>query len=137
MITLVKIIHLLALMFGAASSFGSLYLGLAKGPHDLAAPDYTNTLRKIFRTFGLIAVMVLWVSGLLLMLFSYGFWIPGTTFGLKIALVILITLHLLYINFMAGNWTRSGGPPKHVTTLSWISAFALIGVVILASITFS
>ena len=68
----IKTLHLLALVFGSAAALGNIYLGLAKGPHDLAAPDYTNTLRKAYRYTSLFAIIVLWLTGLFLLMARYG-----------------------------------------------------------------
>ena len=85
-LSLVKAIHLLALVFGSVAALGNIYLGLAKGPHDLAAPGFNNTLRKAYRYTSLFAIIALWGSGIVLLL-TYGGWVPGFAFTAKILLV--------------------------------------------------
>lgn len=132
-----KVLHLLALMVGSAAAFGNIYLGIAKGLHDPAAPKYTNTLRKIFRVNGLFAIIVLWVTGAILFVSKYGGKVEGGAFHGKMAFVILLTAIILFTNFMAPKWAKNGGPPSYLPALSWVSAITLIIIVILAALTFS
>lgn len=132
MIITLKILHLLALVFGSIASLGNIYLGFAKGPHDLAAPDYTNMLRKLYRRTGLGAVVVLWISGLLMMIGKYGVWVPGFAFNAKIAFALILTAIVLFTNLMAPGWARSGGPPSYLPVLIWISFISLALVVVFA-----
>ena len=136
MIIAFKILHLLALMFGSVAALGNIYLALSKGPHDLAAPAYTNTLRKFYRITGLSAIIVLWASGLLLLFAKYGVWVQGFAFNAKIAFVFLLTAINLFVNFMAPKWARSGGPPSWLPMLVWTGAASLLLIVILAAVAF-
>jgi len=131
-----KAIHLLALVFGSVAALGNIYLALAKGPHDLAAPGFTNTLRKAYRYTSLFAITVLWLSGLILMLWGHGLWVEGFAFSAKIALAVVLTAIILFMNLMAPGWSRSGGAPSYVPTLSWISAISLLLIVALAAFAF-
>ena len=123
-LTFVKAIHLLALVFGSASALGNIYLAMAKGPHDLAAPGYTNTLRKAYRYTSLFAIIVLWATGLILLFGHHGVWVPGFAFNAKIAFALVLTAIIVFLNFMAPGWARSGGPPGYVPVLHWIGATA-------------
>lgn len=131
-----KAIHLLALVFGSAAALGNIYLGITKGPHDLAAPGFTNTLRKAYRYTSLFAIIVLWLSGLILMLWGHGLWVEGFAFNAKIAFVVVLTAIILFMNLMAPSWARSGGPPSYVPILSWIAAISLLLIVALAAFAF-
>jgi uncharacterized membrane protein len=135
-----KALHFLALMFGAAASLGNLYLGLAKGPHDLAAPGYTNMLRKLYRLTALGAILVFWATGVL-MLIANGFdgialALGNGVFQLKLVFVVVLTGIVLFLNLMAPGWARSGGPPSHVPKLHWIGAACLLLAVIFAAFAF-
>jgi len=135
-LTLIKIIHLLALMFGSVASLGNIYLMLSKGPHDLDAPGYTNMLRKLYRLTALGAIIALWVSGLILLFGSFNGTMPGTTFHIKLLFVLILTLIILFLNFMASGWARRGGPPSYVPALHWIGASSLMLTVIFAGVAF-
>lgn len=134
--TLIKILHLLALMFGSVAALGNLYVGLAKGPHDLDAPGYTNTLRKMFRFTSLGAIIILWASGVILLLANFGGAMSGTAFHIKLLFVIILTSIIFFMNFMSPGWARRSGPPSYVPALHWIGASCLILVVIFAGIAF-
>lgn len=133
--SLIKAIHLLALVFGSVAALGNIYLGLAKGPHDLAAPGFTNTLRKAYRYTSLVAIIALWASGIVLLI-GYGGWVPGFAFTLKLALAIVMTAIIFFMNLMAPSWARNGGPPSYVPVLSWINAISLLLIVTLAALAF-
>ncbi|MFK7902829.1 MAG: hypothetical protein AB8B49_08300 [Nitratireductor sp.] len=134
--TTLKALHLIALMFGSVASLGNLYVMFSKGPHDLDAPAYTKRLAKFYRVTSLFAVLVLWASGLL-MLISFGGWVSGTAFMLKLGFVGLLTLIVLFTNFMAPKWQRAGGPPAYVSKLAWVSSISLILIVIFAVTAFN
>lgn len=132
MIITLKMLHLLALVFGSLASLGNIYLGFANGPHDLDAPAYTNRLRKMYRITGLIAIITLWITGLALLLGKYGVWVPGFAFSAKIAFAVLITVYLLFVNLMSSGWAKAGGPPSYMPMLTWISFLALVFTVVFA-----
>ena len=132
-----KSLHFLALVFGAAASLGNIYLALSAGPHDLAAPGFTNTLRKFYRLTALGAITVLWATGLLLMVWRYGLWVEGIAFNAKIMLAVVLTAIIFFLNLMAPGWARSGGPPSYVPVLHWVGSFCLIGIVVFAVAAFN
>jgi uncharacterized membrane protein len=129
--TLLKILHLLALLFGAAASLGNIYILLAKGPHDLPAPGFMNALRKWYRLTALVAIVTLWITGLLLTVMRYG-WVGGFAFNAKLAFATLLLAIIVYLNVMAASWARRGGPPTHVQNLHIIGAGSLVMAVIFA-----
>ena len=134
---ILKALHFLALAFGSVSALGNIYIAMAKGPHDLAAPDFTNTLRKAYRYTSLFAIIVLWATGLLMMFGRYGVWIPGFAFNAKIAFALVLTAIILFMNLLAPKWARSGGPPSYVPVLSWINVVCLLLVIVLAAFAFA
>lgn len=136
MLTLIKALHLLALVFGSLASLGNLYLNFARGPHDLDAPGFTNRLRKYYRVTALAAIALLWATGLILLFGEYGLWLPGYAFNMKIALAAMLTAIIVFLNLMAPSWARRGGPPGWVPALHYAGAFLLISVVIFAAFAF-
>lgn len=56
MIETLKILHFMALMFGAAASFGNFYIMKASGRDDMPPSALTLRLRNIFRFTGLAAI---------------------------------------------------------------------------------
>lgn len=129
----IKIVHLLALMFGAAASFGGLYILMAKGPHDLPAPGFTNQLRFLFRITGLVAIVTIWASGLLLLFVKYGLWVHTFAFDAKIVFATIVLLIVLFLNLLASRAPKGpGGPPGYVPILHMIGALSLILAMVFA-----
>nr|MCU0790771.1 hypothetical protein [Nitratireductor sp.] len=112
----VKAIHLLALVLGSGASLGNLYLILARGPHDLPDPGFTNALRRLYRVSALAAILTLWVTGLMLA-FSGDGWISSNAFNAKLVFATLLLAIILYLNLMARSWARRGGPPGWIKWL--------------------
>ena len=131
MIIMLKTVHMLALLFGAAASFGNLYIMMAKGPHDLPAPGFVNQLRFLFRITALGAILVLWASGLLLMFAKYGWWIDKFSFDVKIVFASILLLIILFLNLLAMRAPKGpGGPPAYVPVLHMIGATCLVLAVV-------
>lgn len=129
---ILKTLHLLALVFGAAASLGNIYLMLAKGPHDLPAPALANALRKWYRLTALGAILTLWATGIVMLPLRYGFGVEGFAFNAKIALAGLLLAIIAYLNWKAPVWARRGGPPAYVPALHMIGAASLLLAVIFA-----
>lgn len=136
-IALFKMVHLLALVFGAAASLGNIYLLMARGPHDLPAPALANALRKWYRLTALGAILTLWITGIALLGLQYGFRVEGFAFNAKIALAGLLFAIIFYLNWMAPRWASRGGPPSYVPALHIIGAASLLLAVILAVAAFT
>ena len=120
-----KAIHLLALVLGSAASLGNIYVLLAKGPADLPAPGLVASLRQWYRLSALAAITTLWITGLLLAVIQYG-WPTGFAFNAKLLFATLLLAIILYLNFMATTWARSGGPPAYVPALHITGAICLV-----------
>jgi hypothetical protein len=133
MVEIIKIIHLLALMFGAAASFGNLYIMMAAGPHDLPSPGFTNQLRFLFRITALVAIVTIWASGILLMFIKYGLWVHTFAFDAKIVFATIVLLIVLFLNLLAMRAPKGpGGPPSYVPVMHVIGAASLVLAVIFA-----
>jgi uncharacterized membrane protein len=133
--TIVKTVHLLALTFGAVASLGNVYIMLAKGPHDLPAPGFINSLRKWYRLTALAAILVLWASGLMMIVLGSG-WPGGAAFHLKLTFAAALLAIIAFVNMMAAGWARRGGPPSWLPSLHVAGALLLIGTVALAVLAF-
>ena len=136
MIAAIKALHLLALAFGAAASLGNIYLMLARGPHDLPDPGRMGALRKLYRQTALAAIGLLWLTGLILLVWNHGGWVAGFSFSAKLALVVLLTAIVAFLNVMAPGWARRGGPPAWVASLHIVGATSLLAIVVLAAFAF-
>jgi cytochrome bd-type quinol oxidase subunit 2 len=131
----IKAIHLLALVLGAGASLGNIYLMLARGPADLPAPALTNALRKWYRLTALVAILVLWLTGLLLVLTGDAY-VENTAFTYKIAFSLALLAIIVFLNVMAPMWARRGGPPKWVSSLHVTATLCLLAAVTMAAYAF-
>lgn len=135
MFSTIKAIHLLALVLGSGASLGNIYLIMARGPHDLPAPELTNALRKWYRLSALVAIVTLWVTGLLLALSGDGL-VSGNTFTIKLVFATVLLAIVVYLNLMAAGWARRGGPPAYVPSMHLAGTACLLGAVIFAAYAF-
>lgn len=131
-----KAIHLLALMLGAGASLGNIFLMLAKGPHDLPAPGFTASLRKWYRLSALVAIVTLWITGLLMAASGDG-WVEGSAFSIKLMFAAALLAIVGFLNLMAAGWARSGGPPAYVPALHVAGALCLAASVVFAAYAFA
>ena len=131
----VKTVHLLALTFGAVASLGNVYILIAKGPHDLPAPGFINSLRKWYRLTALAAILVLWATGLMMIVLGSG-WPGGTAFHLKLTFSAALLAIIAFVNLMAAGWAKRGGPPSWLPSLHVTAALLLLGTVTLAVFAF-
>ena len=131
-----KLLHLLALVFGSAASLGNIYVNLAQGPHDLPSPALVNALRKWYRLTALAAIAVLWVTGILLTLVRFG-WADSFAFNAKLFCAAGLLATIGFVNFMAPRWARRGGPPGYLPGLHISGAALLIASVVFAVIAFA
>jgi len=136
MYAVLKALHFLALAFGAAASLGNIYLMLARGPHELPDPGRHNELRKLYRLTAMAAIALLWITGLLLLVFGHGGWVTGIAFAGKIILVLLLTAIVALLNVMAPYWAQRGGPPGWVPAVHVTGAVSLLTIVALAAFAF-
>lgn len=132
----VKVLHLLALLFGAAASLGNVYVLLAKGPHDLPAPGFLASLRNWYRLTALAAILILWVTGILLTFLRYG-WAGGFAFNAKLFLAAALLGLVGFVNFMAPRWARRGGPPPYLAALHVAGAAIFLAATFFAVIAFA
>jgi cytochrome bd-type quinol oxidase subunit 2 len=131
----IKAIHLLALVLGAGASLGNIYLMLARGPADLPAPALTNALRKWYRLTALVAIVTLWLTGLLLVLTGDAY-VENTAFTYKIAFALALLAIIVFLNIMAPMWARRGGPPTWVSSLHITGTLCLLASVAMAAYAF-
>jgi len=137
MMLALKIIHLGALMLGSVASLGNLYVIFAKGPHDLPAPGFVNQLRYMFRLSALAAILLLWASGMLMLLIGYGGWVPGFAFSAKIVFASVLLIIIAFLNLMAWRTTAPHkSPPSYVPMLHFIGAPCLVFSMLFAVLAF-
>ena len=132
-----KLLHMLALLLGGAATLGPIVLqrSLALSGQTTPAPSTPLALRA-FGITGLLAILILWITGL--MMLSQGY--DGASFGIWFAVKMLaataILLAAITLNFLAARAARNGTPPnpavfKPLTMLiRWALPIAIIGAVL-------
>ena len=132
-----KILHLWALMFGATTGLGNYYIFKALTPEDMPPSAPIMRLRNILRYTGLVAVIVLWATGLSLMTIEYGWWVDSRFFDIKILFAATVLVGVLWLNLIASRMAKGVKPPSYMPTLSTGVTVALIITVMLAVLTFN
>ena len=132
-----KILHLLALMFGAAAGLGNFYIIKASGPDDMPPSALTMRLRNILRFTGLAAIITIWASGIWLMLIECGWWVDSRFFDIKILFATIVLVIVLALNVIASRMAKGAKPPSYLPTLSTAGTASLIITMMLAVLTFN
>ena len=135
-----KVIHFLALLLGGAGTIAPAAaarvmrrLGTSKPP-----PELAMTLRLI-GIGSLIAIVLLWITGLGMFLSRFGGVDLGVAFIVKLIVATLIFIISVWLNLMAARAARTGTPPSPdlVRQLGLSARILLIVAVIAAVVTFN
>jgi UPF0716 family protein affecting phage T7 exclusion len=111
-IVILKFLHFLGLMLGAAAGFGSMAVMMAarrngEGP----PPAPLMALRPVFGKLGLTGIVLLWVSGLALWFMRYGFANLGVAYALKLVTATALLGMILAMSQATASMMRNGTPP--------------------------
>src|SRR3954452_20338588 len=117
MIIVVKFLHILGLMLGAAAAFGNFAVArqvrLAAG----APPKELLALRPLFAKTALAAILLLWLSGLLLYLDAYRGADLGWAFHTKLACAALLLVAIIAVNLIVRRAATGTPPPSWLPQL--------------------
>ena len=133
MLTLVKFLHLFALMLGAAASFGGLIVALHAKRAGTPPPPALLAMRPFMAKLALGAIVLIWLTGLWLF---FG-WNPGAAlsviFHLKLLAAAALFLGIVVVNRqLAKAETSSTPPPAWLQTVARSNAALLVLAVALA-----
>lgn len=135
-----KTIHYLALLLGGAATVAPMIVqrAVAMAGSDGSPPAVKLSLRA-FGLSGLVAIVLLWLSGLMMLSHGYdgaGF---GTWFTIKLIAATAILLSATTLNILAARNARSGAPPNPaiVRPLTLTIRVSLVVAIIGAVLTFS
>ncbi len=108
MLIVLKVVHLYALILGSVGGMGTgILMSGAEGP----PTAQVVSVLKLFKTFGMIAVALLWLTGLLLVWIEYGTLALGLAFSLKLVAAIVLTALIFGSASVAAKARRAGVPP--------------------------
>jgi hypothetical protein len=138
-IILLKTFHYLAILFAGGVLVGS---GLIQTVYAKAnkVPDINaSKVLKILGYLGLIAIVILWITGIFLSNIIYGGFSINTAFTIKIIAAAFLLIISFIVNIHVYNASKNNQPPnKSIMKFSTMSARGLIIVVLVgAAIAFS
>ena len=137
----VKFLHYFALLLGGTATIGPMILMRA---HALAGadgppPPAIRLATRAFGITGLVAILLLWISGLVMLSHGYDGAVSGPWFTIKLICATAILLASATLNIMAARAARTGTPvnPAILGPGQMIIRVALILALICAVLTFS
>lgn len=109
-----KIIHLLALLLGGAGSLTPAISArvLKRTNHSGPPPSALALTLRLVGIGGLIAIVLLWITGLAMYSLKYSEVSLGIWFSIKLVAATLILGISAWMNLMAARSARTGTPPN-------------------------
>lgn len=141
MLITLKIVHYLSLMAGGGSSIATLILqrSLARTGHVGPPPPAIAMATRMMGILGLTAILLLWGTGLVMLMQNYVGADLGIWFAVKLLAATLIFGISATMNVMAARAARTGVPPNPALMKHLASAIRilLLIAIITAVIVFS
>ncbi|MEO3386142.1 hypothetical protein [Mesorhizobium sp. CAU 1741] len=109
-----KFLHILGLMLGAAAGFGTMVVARQARRAGAPSPELM-ALRPHFATFGLAGIVLIWLSGLALWLLRYDLANLGPAYTLKLVVALVLLGVILAIYQVSRRAAKAGTPPP-----SWL-----------------
>jgi len=114
LVVALKFIHYLALFLaGGLGVANGLLTKAHQAAGQLPAPPVQATMMKLAR-LGLIAVVLLWVTGIALTYFVYGDFAIGWAFHMKLAGATILLAAISFLNMHLTLRRRAGTPPDQI-----------------------
>ena len=136
-----KIIHFLALLLGGAGSVAPAIAArvLKRINHEGPPPPALALTLRLIGIGALVAIMLLWATGLAMYSMKYPGADLGTWFIIKLGAATLILIISVWANLMAARAARTGTPPnaRRVRRLGLAARGLLILAIIAAVFTFT
>ena len=108
MLIVLKVVHLYALILGAMGGMGTgILMSRADGP---PSAQVVSVL-KLFKTFGIVAIVLLWLTGLLLAWIEYGTLALGFAFYVKLVAATVLVGLIFGSASLAAKARGAGVPP--------------------------
>jgi len=141
MFVFLKIVHFLAIALGGGASLAALIAprAIAKSGHKGPPPPALAMTLRMLGIAGLIAIVLLWLTGLGLLRIGYEGADLGPYFMVKLAAATIIFGISVWMNLMAARAARTKTPvnPVLVRRLGIAVRFLLIITIIMAVLVFS
>ena len=110
----VKFFHFFALFMGGAAGFGHLALDRAEKKIGGPPPEHYKIIRPMLGMFGLIAIVLLWITGVIMYRMEYADAELGAAFLIKLAAAGIMLVVTIYISWLAMKAGKAGTPPPPI-----------------------
>ena len=141
MFVTLKIIHFLALLLGGAATIapGILQRARARAGEDGPPPPAMAIGLRVLGILGLVAILLLWITGLIMTNLGYDGAPLGIWFTIKLIAATVVLGISAALNLAAARAARSGTPPNPALakSLTPILRGALLLAIVAAAVVFS
>jgi hypothetical protein len=136
MIWLIKFLHIFGLMLGSAAAVGSFAVARQAG-RSTPPPKELLALRPFFARTALVAIILLWLTGIWLYLDAYRGLPLGLAFHFKLAAAALLLAATIAVNVIARRTAGGAPPPSWLPQLHVATRILLVLAVALAVYVFN
>ncbi len=136
MLVVLKVVHLYALIVGSLGGMGTgILMSRAEGP----PTAQIASVLKLFKTFGMVSIALLWLTGLMLAWIDYGTLALGLAFYVKLVAATVLTALVIGSASIAARARGAGVPPDAalMEKLGKTSALMSLVAVVFAVIAFN
>ena len=124
-----KFLHLISLFVAGGGGIGSaviqsIYLKEGKAPEPHLSKGF-----KILAFLSLLAILTMWVTGVILVIYIYGSFALGWTFHMKLFGATLVLISVTFINFHLYNSSQKKSSPNR-SYLKYSATISRVGLVL-------
>ena len=132
MVDILKIVHLLSLVVALGMTTANLItMRYASGVDEAARPAF-GPLGRSFGAYGVMAVALLWVTGIALLLLKYDVTALSGWFTAKLVLVVILTALVISARTIGAKAIAEGTPPPMPLMRQITSGMLASGILIVA-----
>jgi len=134
-----KTLHYLAILFAGGVLVGGGLIQAVFARSNQVPDIYVSKVLKILGYLGLGALIILWITGILLSNIIYGGFAINTAFTIKIVAAAILLIISFVVNIHVYNASKKNQPPnKSIMKIATMSGRGLIVIVLIgAAIAFS
>lgn len=139
MFELLKAVHLLCLLLGGAASVGNAVLFAQVRASGAPPPPVVAGAMQTLGNLGLVAIVVLWASGVPLAVMTGAFVTGGPLFGLKLLAATAVLILVPAMTLLRRQVAQGKRPPNPLLMgrLAMIVRWLVVAAVVLAAVVFN
>jgi uncharacterized membrane protein len=137
MIWLVKFLHIFGLMLGSAAAFGNFAVARQVRLSGGTPPKELLALRPLFARTALVAIVLLWLTGVWLYVDTYEGVALGWAFHAKLGVAALLLVAIIAVNVIARRAAAGTPPPAWLPQVHIATRILLVLAVALAVFVFN